>query len=817
MQSGTPRPLTPLPRGTGRADAIGVAVFAALTALVAWNRFSFDRWLSRHDLLTFFLPWYGALGDRLRSGDIPGWNPHIFSGTAFAGDPESGWMYLPAMLFFPFLSVLTAFKAMVAFQLVVAGLSTYAFSRVLGMGVVGSLVATTVFTFGPFLQHNTYCCTVRAQLATWIPMALLGIELALRAKRWRHRVAPWFLTGFAISQMFAGWTGQGVVLGLLVVASFLAYRAVVSPPPQAAVGGLRPRLVLGGVTGVAILGLGVALGAAGIFPRLETNQQTHLAGGDYSQLGQPHMAPPYPLDFLLVNLFGDGHEQRGIAIGGTALVLCLLAPFLAGRRFAVPYFLGLSLVVYILSLDTTPIHRLFYLIPRFQILHEHSPRQVLTVVLIGPTILCGAAVDSLWRWRGRRRLLPLVFTPLVLYGILAAALPNDVGFVGWPPLIAAAVVTILIALFVAAPPTLGVRSWSGRAVRLVPVLILAVAFLQPTGEDIVRSTLGRPLDPRWVPFWSPNPVYDRAIAVNMATTDPGGAGEFLQARQKDSAAPFRYVGYGGIGHPGDTGRGTYMDRRMQPNIQAILVNARAMRLGLSQIQGYNPLQFKRYVEFVTAINGRTQNYHGANLLPSGVRSPLLNLLNVRYILVDATLPPDRDDVVALTTGRREVFRNAEVVVYENPAALPYAWITHDVRSVAREDILPLLTRGDLDPRRTALVEGSAPETARPSDPAAESARLLDYEPDEIAFRTTATAPGLLVVSEVYAEGWRAYVDGEEVDLLPTNHVLRGVPIPAGEHRVELRYEPLALQLGLPISAVSTAAMLAVFAAAGWSS
>ena len=83
------------------ADARALAVLVGLTTLVAWNRLAFDGWLARMDLITFFLPWYAFLGERLRAFDVPGWNPHLFSGTPFAGDPGSGWMYLPAMLFTP--------------------------------------------------------------------------------------------------------------------------------------------------------------------------------------------------------------------------------------------------------------------------------------------------------------------------------------------------------------------------------------------------------------------------------------------------------------------------------------------------------------------------------------------------------------------------------------------------------------------------------------------------------------------------------------------------------------------------------------------
>src|SRR3954463_5005346 len=80
------------------ADAIGIGVLIGLTTAVAWNSLQFDNWLSRTDILTYFLPWYAFVGEQLRAFSVPGWNPHQFSGLSAAGDPESGWMYLPAMV-----------------------------------------------------------------------------------------------------------------------------------------------------------------------------------------------------------------------------------------------------------------------------------------------------------------------------------------------------------------------------------------------------------------------------------------------------------------------------------------------------------------------------------------------------------------------------------------------------------------------------------------------------------------------------------------------------------------------------------------------
>jgi hypothetical protein len=348
------------------------------------------------------------------------------------------------------------------------------------------------------------------------------------------------------------------------------------------------------------------------------------------------------------------------------------------------------------------------------------------------------------------------------------------------------------------------------------VLILAVAFVLPTGLELTGSWLGWPPQQRWERLWRPDPAEEAALVQDVSRTNPTGAGRFLQA-ELETSGPFRYAGYGGYGYPGDEARQeSYMERRFEPAISALLVNGRPIYLGLYDIQGYNPLHLKRYDEFMTTLNGAPQDYHTAFLLPPGLHSSLLDLLDVRYIVQDATLPPNRDDVRTLDAETRVVFRSPRVIVHERDSTPPHVWIVHDVRPVTRGEALPLLTGGLVDPYQTALIEGTPPVVAAPDEAAAESARVTAYEPDRVSVATQAAAPGFLVISEVYESGWRAYVDGDEVEILPTHHALRGVPIPSGEHTVEMRYDPLSLRLGLWISGIATAGMLASFIFASWS-
>lgn len=808
-------------------DRLALAVLAALTALVTLNRLAFDTWLTRLDLYTFFLPWYTQLGERLRALDVPAWNPHLFSGTPFAGDPESGWMYVPAMVAFTFMATPLAFKAMIAIQLAVAAISTYAFARVLGMGSLAALIAATIYVTGPFLQWNTYCCLIFSQFATWIPLALLGVELSQRVQRWPARAASWFVSALAISQMFAGWGGEGWLYAGLLPASYIGYRTLLSPPLPTS--RLTDRVVNCAITGITTLGLGLALGAAGVLPRLAINSETNLAGGNYSNMGaEGVLNPPWSLDYLLVQILGTGtgYHYRAAAFGGVAIVLSLLAIPLARQRYAVPYFVGLTLVAVILPLETTPLHQLFYLIPHYREFHDHDAWRSISLSAIGPAMLSGATVASLPRWRGRRELLPVVIIPLLLLSILALILARVEAFLGWQVLIAAALTTALVALVLVLPntkeartarsghgPTAAPRRPRHDALTLISVLVLVVAFLFPAGWEVTGSWLDWPRDEVRETRWKANPAAMQALATEVRATDPTGAGAFLQ-QQLTTSGPFRYAGYGGIGIDGEPKRlGSYMDYRFDAAIQSILVNGRPLYLDLYDIQGYDPLQLARYVEFMDALNGTSQDYHTANLLSTGLRSPLLDLLDVRYLLLDTSLPPERSDVVALTTGRREVFRTDRVAVYESIPTPRHAWIVHDVRLVARGEALPLLTQGTIDPYRTALVEGDLPQVQVPASPTDETAVVTRYEPDTITIAARAAASGLLVVSDVYERGWHATIDGEEVTPLPTDHALIGVPLPAGEHTIELHYEPAALKIGVAISGISALAMVAVFAAA----
>ncbi|MBW7952657.1 MAG: YfhO family protein, partial [Chitinophagaceae bacterium] len=61
-----------------------------------------------------------------------------------------------------------------------------------------------------------------------------------------------------------------------------------------------------------------------------------------------------------------------------------------------------------------------------------------------------------------------------------------------------------------------------------------------------------------------------------------------------------------------------------------------------------------------------------------------------------------------------------------------------------------------------------------------------------------------VFSEIYYDkGWNVYIDGKLTPYAKVNYVLRGMPIPAGEHEIVFKFEPKSHILGWKLTSIST--------------
>jgi hypothetical protein len=82
--------------------------------------------------------------------------------------------------------------------------------------------------------------------------------------------------------------------------------------------------------------------------------------------------------------------------------------------------------------------------------------------------------------------------------------------------------------------------------------------------------------------------------------------------------------------------------------------------------------------------------------------------------------------------------------------------------------------------------------------------------DHMLLRTSGGDDTILVISIDYLPGWGARIDGAETAIFSAYGFLNALYLPAGEHEVELAYRPPGLAAGIPISAVSLAALVVLY-------
>ena len=175
-------------------------------------------------------------------------------------------------------------------------------------------------------------------------------------------------------------------------------------------------------------------------------------------------------------------------------------------------------------------------------------------------------------------------------------------------------------------------------------------------------------------------------------------------------------------------------------------------------------------------------------------SPLLDLLNVRLLIADRETKENAAELQAL--GWMPAPNSGVERLYVRQQVQPRFFFVDRVRQAEPpQRALDLMQQIDLG--HEAVVE--APPTA--IGPAG-TVSVIDYQPNSVVLSTSSMTPGFLVSSETYYPGWRAVIDGNAASIVLTNHAFRGMYVPAGNHRVEMRYYPTGFNALLVVTGLS---------------
>jgi len=220
------------------------------------------------------------------------------------------------------------------------------------------------------------------------------------------------------------------------------------------------------------------------------------------------------------------------------------------------------------------------------------------------------------------------------------------------------------------------------------------------------------------------------------------------------------------------------------------------------VGGYHAAKLRRYNELIEIrLKNEMQAAYQAIAQAGGdmdqvdsTKFPSLNMLNTRYFIL-----PTKDGEVPV----------------ENPYALGNAWFVEEVDYVdnADQEIDELTTA---NPYRVAVVDEVFRETLKGAtkfevDDEA-FIELTAYEPNNLIYQTSNPANGVAVFSEVYyPEGWQVTIDGERAELGRADYVLRTLYVPAGQHTIQMTFDPKSIHFteGIAYSAMAILLLSAI--------
>lgn len=754
-------------RVTAYGGVLGVLVGALLLGPAAWSA----RVPARGDLSAFFWPMKAYTASRWAAGQIPLWNPLSGCGEPWLAQLQSGALY-PGDL--PFL-IGTPWSALIAITLhlalACAGMARWLDS--LGTSRAAALAGGVAYAgSGAFLSlvpvYNNACT------AAWLPWVFVGA---------RRLVSGGGVAGFALPAALSFLAGEPAMAVTGAVAA-LSIAALTWSEGQGA-----PSARKGQATARAALGvlLAAGLAAAAALPFLELVMRTGRIANASAEEALARPVGPADLADLLVPPTAAATARAARERGGYLVSLALgpLALFLAaGAAASFPgrprFLLGLLAIAgagLLLALGSRG-----FLVPmlyKVGVRGLRFPGRWFVLTHLALAAAAGAGLDG-WlygrfrvagskteatpeeRLSVRRARVGVVLTAfvavLLVVAVLASLHDRDPG---------RAALAFGAAVIAAAALALRERVGVGASATGGAVVALLVATLPITARD--------PLDAV--------PATGLRSSVEGVRRSFGTAAGRLIVDVLDGAAVARYTASEGSWTPA-----TPLRER------TLLAGYTNLDAGIPAATSGSPIQSVLRLGLLRdSLAGRIPDH-------------LLRLSDARLAL--STAPPAR---------ARQASRGRGTGVYTFNLAGPLgrAFFARSGRVVSDDAAIAALTQDRFDPEGEALfADDPGPIPPPRSGKGFSALRFLNDLPEETEIATACSEPASVVLTRSWDPGWRVEVDGLPVRAVRTDLFFLGFTVPAGEHRVVLRYRPTSFRIGAALSIVSAVILAGLLLAGG---
>ncbi|MBI4039715.1 YfhO family protein [Candidatus Daviesbacteria bacterium] len=705
------------------------------------------------DIVSVLYPFKMLGVDQLLGGSLPFWNPSIFNGTPLLANFQSAFFYPLTLLYFV-LPKVDAWSLSVVAQPFLAMVFTFLLLRAVGLSRISSSLGAIIYSFAGFniiwLGYNAHGHTA----------ALIPLILLVTFKFFNTCKLRWLtLLSLAVTlQVFAGYPQLAIYTLILSFAwsVFLIISKKLSVVKLAA--------------WCFFILVGIVLASVQIFPSFELYQlsqrsQEGIPGGQsLAFLPWQNLITLIAPDFFgspaTGNFWGVGDYTNTVAyVGLVGLVLVILALLHSQKNPYVNFWVVTTVVILLLSLPT-PLAQTARNLPFVG--GGAAATRMLALFNLSTAILAAFGMEV------------LIYKKLKLRQILASVIYPWAALVG---------------IFIAMGLSIVIVGYQDKIVSVAVRNIIL-----PTVMMIVLTTILISYRPKWASFsaW--------LILVLLIF-------ELFRFGQKYTSFSQKVFLYPPTPITDFLSKNASFSRVYTGEV---IPKNLWTPYGLEATQGYDAIYPERNARFLGAIN--TKNAAS----PTGrygditnVFSPLFDLAGNKYLLAlkrNAQSIPDANGTVLefyLQPPFVPVFSDGRVQVLENTKAAPRTFMVYDyVVGAGDEEIINQMHQLNL--LQTAVLEKD-PITKYNSG--SFETKILTKTPGSIRLSVKTDQTGLLILTDSYYPGWKAYVDGKMKEIWRADFVFRAVEIPQGEHPVEFVYQSDIFAWGLFSTCVAAAFLL----------
>jgi len=730
------------------------------------------------DLAAYFYPIKFSVAESFKAGHLPLWEPHMATGFPILAEFQSAVFYPPSVIFYlvPFFA---AIQFSYVFHYAVAASGSYVLLRSWTQPIYLSVIGSILFSFGGTMVSLTNLLN-HFQSGVWLPWLVYCWERAVENKRWSTLVV---FSMVAVCQLLAGSPEVfAFSAALLVLDSVRMYRKGQS-------GFVSCYVARFSAAGLMIMGIAMVQ----LLPTAELILQSRRDHAIPAPEAFAWSLRPWALiGLFLPMLEPDTSLSVGVRLLLTDRLPLLLSNYLGNiavfgfcswlftarmrERLVIAGLIAISLLCAFGSY--TPVYpELYKWLPGFHSIRFPEKFYFITFAILVFGIIrgIGALTDG---DNCRTTVIILLGVPMGWLVIYLLVRLNPILLGHWIQPLQPAHATVN-------PASIAAILFSMEKQIAISVLLAGIFLLHHL--KLLRAGLLQIL---------------LILVVFVDLSVANKPLHFLRDKNRIQDAPrilekpptharIFYYPPGNNLHPSFvsvTGQPSY-EKGTEVVLNNLLPNAGLM-YGFEYFQDIDALGRRSYTDFLNFING---------LAPER-RGKLLRVLNVKYVVTFHAL-----NVKGLKLLHE--FPEHYSRMYEVTDSVPRTYLaSHPVYDPDPISTLRRLSTDMFDPAREVVID--APLRLERETEFRGTAYIESYQNDRVRITARLHEHGILVLTDAFYPGWKVYVDKHPKRILRANYLFRGVELTPGNHTVEFVYDPASFKIGLFISLMTLALVLA---------